>query len=493
MKQNGFVYLVGAGPGDPGLISVKAKECIEKADCIIYDYLANPVLLKHTYAECIYVGKQGSQHTLSQDEINKLIIQKAREGKVVVRLKGGDPFIFGRGGEEAEELVAAGIAYAIVPGISSFYSALAYAGIPITHRDFAASFEVITGHRRADGTEDITLPDYSPQKTYTFLMGMKNLDDICKRLIQEKNFPSDTPIAVVTWGTMPKQKVATGTLETIAYEVKKTGLTPPAIICIGKVVTLRNTLRWYDTLPLFGKRVVVTRTREQASVLSKRLYELGADIVEFPTIAITKLQELSPLHDALRKLHDYDWVVFTSQNAVSIFFDEMFALGLDARALRCKVAAIGPATRDALRAYAIVADLVPPEYVAESLVDAFKGVEIAGKKILVPCSAKARNTLTQGLQEAGAIVNRVHIYDALQPEVIDTLKEEVKTVDIITFTSSSTVRNFVAMVGNVDATVACIGPITAQECIKQGLSPHIVAKEYTIDGLVHAIVEYYKK
>ncbi len=492
MKHKGFVYLVGAGPGDPGLISVKGQECIEKAECIIYDYLANPQLLHNTKAELIYVGKQGSQHTLSQEEINRLIVQKAREGKVVVRLKGGDPFIFGRGGEEAEELVAAGIAYAIVPGISSFYSALAYVGIPITHRDYAASFEVITGHRRSDGTEDITLPDYSSQKTYTFLMGMKNLDTICRRLIQEKNFPKQTPIAVVTWGTMPKQKVATGTLETIAAEAEKAGLVPPAIICIGRVVSLRDTLRWYDTLPLFGKKVVVTRTREQASVLSTRLYELGADVVEFPTIAITKLPELSPLHDALKRLHDYDWVVFTSQNAVSIFFEEMFTLGLDARSLRCKVAAIGPATRDALRAYAVVADLVPQEYVAESLVDAFSGVDIAGKKILVPCSVKARTALTEGLQQAGVQVERVHIYDATRPNVTHAMLQELQNADIITFTSSSTVRNFVELAGSTTATVACIGPITADECIKQGLSPHIVAKEYTIDGLVQAIVEYFQ-
>lgn len=491
MKQNGFVYLVGAGPGDPGLISVKGMECIAQADCIIYDYLANPVLLHNTRAELIYVGKQGSQHTLSQEEINALIVQKAKEGKVVVRLKGGDPFIFGRGGEEAEELVSAGIAYAIVPGISSFYSALAYAGIPITHRDYAASFEVITGHRRADGTEDITLPDYSPQKTYAFLMGMKNLDAICTRLIQEKNFPPHTPIAVVTWGTMPQQKVAIGTLETIADEVKRAGLTPPAIIAIGRVVELRNTLRWYDTLPLFGKRVVVTRTRQQASVLSKRLYQLGADVVEFPTIEIEKLKELSPLHNALKKIKDYDWIVFTSQNAVSIFFEEMFAMGLDVRALQCKVAAIGPATRDALAKYGIIADLVPAEYVAESLVDAFKGVDVTGKKILVPCSVKARPALTLGLQQAGAIVDRVHIYDAVKPLVDSKILELVKSADIITFASSSTVRNFVEIAGKTDATIACIGPITAEECVTQGLTPHIVAKEYTIDGLVQAIVNYY--
>jgi len=490
-KHKGIVYLVGAGPGDPELISIKGKELIETADCIIHDYLANPALLHNTHAERIYAGKQGSQHTLSQEEINALIIQKAEEGKRVVRLKGGDPFIFGRGGEEAEELVKAGIPFAIVPGISSFYSALAYAGIPITHRDCAASFEVITGHRRADGSEDIALPDYSAQKTYVFLMGMKNIDAICNRLIHDKNFPVDTPTAVVTRGTTPEQKVATGTVQTIADEVKRLKLTPPAIIAIGRVVSLRLALRWYDTLPLFGKKVVVTRTREQASVLSKKLHNLGAGVVEFPTIAIKKYDELSPLHDAFKKLHTYDWIVFTSQNAVTIFFDELFTSGRDARSIQSRIAAIGHATKDALRKYSIIADVMPAEYVAESLIDAFKGVEIAGKNVLIPCSVKARETLANGLKQAGAIVERIHIYDAVQPDVDEFLKEDVKTADVITFTSSSTVRNFAEIINDIQATIACIGPVTADECRKHGIQPHITANEYTIDGLVNAIVEYY--
>lgn len=495
-KQTGFVYLVGAGPGDPGLLSIKAKECIESADCIIYDYLANPLFLANTNAECIYVGKQGSQHTLSQEEINQLLIQKAKQGKLVVRLKGGDPFIFGRGGEEAEELVAAGIPFAVVPGISSFYSALAYAGIPITHRDYAASFEVITGHRRGDSDDDITLPDYSEQKTYTFLMGMKNLDTICKRLIEEKHFPSDIPIAVVTWGTTPKQKVATGTLQTIASEIAALKLTPPAIIVVGKVVLLRQKLRWFDTLPLFGKRVVVTRTREQASTLAQKLVSLGAEVVEFPTIEITKLHNLSPLHDALMQLHRYDWIVFTSQNAVNIFFTELFSLGKDVRSIQAKIAAIGPATAHALQQYSIVADLIPKEYVAESLVDAFSTVDIENKSMLIPCSSKAREVLYAGLKQKGATVEQVDIYDAVIPTVDEETKKSVVTADIITFTSSSTVRNFVEIMKDGfsnEALIACIGPITAQEAHKHGLTPNIVAQEYTINGLVDALVSFFKQ
>ncbi|MGQ9843836.1 MAG: uroporphyrinogen-III C-methyltransferase [Spirochaetota bacterium] len=495
-EQTGFVYLVGAGPGDPGLLSIKAKECIQTANCIIYDYLANPLLLQNTQAECIYVGKQGSQHTLSQEEINQMLIQKAKEGKVVVRLKGGDPFIFGRGGEEAEELVAAGIPFAVVPGISSFYSALAYAGIPITHRDYAASFEVITGHRRGDSDEDITLPDYSDQKTYTFLMGMKNLDTICQRLIVEKNFPSNTPIAVVTWGTTPKQKVATGTLQTIASEVAALKLTPPAIIVVGKVVLLRQKLQWFDTLPLFGKRVVVTRTREQASTLAQKLVSLGADVVEFPTIAVQKCADLTKLHTAIENISRYDWIVFTSQNAVNIFFSELFSLGNDVRSIQVKIAAIGPATAHALRQYSIVPDLIPQEYVAESLIDAFSTVDIDNKSILIPCSAKAREVLYAGLKEKGANVERVDIYDTIIPTVDEETKKSVLTADIITFTSSSTVRNFVDIMQKDytdTALIACIGPITAREANKHGLTPHIVAQEYTIDGLVDALVKFLKQ
>ena len=305
--KNGFVYLVGAGPGDPGLITVKALEALDAADCIIYDYLANASLLKNYSCEKIYVGKQGGDHTLPQENINELLVRKAREGRVVVRLKGGDPYIFGRGGEEAEDLVEAGIPFCVVPGISSFYSAPAYAGIPLTHRDYANAFEVITGHRRGDASddEDVNFPEYDPYRSYVFLMGMKNLAHIAEALIKEKNFPADTPVAVISWGTRPEQQTVTATLATIAAAVKKAGVRPPAIIVAGRVVLLREKLRWFDTLPLFGKSIVVTRTRTQASKLSKKLAALGARVIELPALEIRELDDttapsLLPLRGSTR-------------------------------------------------------------------------------------------------------------------------------------------------------------------------------------------------
>ena len=494
--KNGFVYLAGAGPGDPDLITRKAMDAMAEADCIIYDYLASPEIVNAYDCEKLYVGKQGSDHTLTQDEINSLIIEKAKEGKTVVRLKGGDPYIFGRGGEEAEELVKAGVPFALIPGISSFYSAPAYAGIPLTHRDYANAVEVITGHRRGDSVdEDVNFPAYDPERTYAFLMGMKNLAHISNSLIEKKNFPPDTPVAIVTWGTTPRQQVATGTLADIAAHVVEIGMKPPAIIVVGKVVQLRETLRWFDTLPLFGRRIVVTRTRTQASKLSKALRRLGADVVEFPTIIIQKMQNMSPLHDAFTRLADFDWVVFTSQNAVQIFFQELNEKGLDARALgSMKVAAIGPATAKECRQYAIMPDLVPEEYVAESLVEAFADEDLEGKQVLLPCSESARMALTDGLREKGAMVERVHIYDAVTPLEIDgETMVHVSGADIITFTSSSTARNFFSLVPDTKAALACIGPVTADTVREYGHDPEVEADTYTIDGLVEAIVEYEKK
>ncbi|MCL1834454.1 MAG: uroporphyrinogen-III C-methyltransferase, partial [Leptospirales bacterium] len=319
--KKGVVYLVGAGPGDPDLISVKGKEILNHADCIIYDYLAEKSLLEGISCEMIYVGKEGSNHTLKQDEINELIARKSLEGKTVVRLKGGDPFIFGRGGEEAEILHSRGIPFVIIPGISSFYSAPAYAGIPLTHRDFSNAFEVISGHRRSDtdDTEDVNFPEYNPEKTFVFLMGMMNLKHICKTLIDEKNFPPDTPAGVISWGTRPEQRVAASTLSNIHEAVAKEKLTPPAIIIIGGVVSLREKLRWFDTQPLFGKRIVVTRTRSQSSKLSKILTSLGAKAIEFPTIEIQKPEGASPLRNSLSNIEKYNWIIFTSQNAINIF------------------------------------------------------------------------------------------------------------------------------------------------------------------------------
>ncbi len=493
MKQ-GMVYLIGAGPGDPDLISVGALRAIEEADCVIYDYLANPAFVERLSCEKIYVGKQGSDHTLPQGDINRLIVERAGQGKRVVRLKGGDPFIFGRGGEEAEELREAGIPFRIIPGISSFYSAPAYAGIPVTHRDFSDSFEVITGHRRADGSDEleVTLPDYNAHRTFVFLMGMKNLGAIAKAMIEEKGFPADTPAATISWGTTPRQKTAAGTLATIAGEAEKAGVKAPAIIIIGGVVGLRGKLRWFDTLPLFGKKIVVTRTREQASVLTRRLAEQGADVIEFPTIRIHPKEDTRAIDEAIAKIGSFDWIIFTSQNAVGIFFGRLKASGRDARALaKSRIAAIGPATAKELGRYSIIPDLVPEEFVAEGILEAMKGSGLTGKRILLPCAAEARPKLADELRAMGAEVERIHIYDTVVPDDINTdLLDAVRAADMVTFTSSSTANNFFSIVGSTGARLACIGPVTADAVRGKGYEPAIVAKEYTIDGLVDEILAF---
>ena len=488
--KRGFVYLVGAGPGDHELITEKAKDIMRTADCIIYDFLANERIFEKIDCEKIYVGKSGSCHTLSQEEIGRLIIAKAREGKTVVRLKGGDPFIFGRGGEEAEELIAEGIPFSIVPGISSFYSAPAYAGIPLTHRDYANAFEVITGHRRSDNEEDVTLPEFHSQKTYVFLMGVKNLEHITRGLIVEKKFPEETPAGIITWGTLPRQRVVTGTVGTIARIARERDVKPPAIIIVGSVVLLRDKLRWFDNLPLFGRRVVVTRTREQASELSKRLSRLGADVIEFPTIEIKPREDLSELRAAIDRIEEFDWIVFTSQNAVRIFFGALSESGRDSRSLyRNRIAAIGPASGRDIERYAIKPDLIPDEFVAEALVERMKAAGISGKRILLPCAAEARETLRKGLEELGARVERIPIYDTVIPmQVSEESLSEIESSDVITFTSSSTVRNFYKIIKSTEAILACIGPVTAETVREHGYEPRIIASEYTIDGLVDAIV-----
>ena len=494
--KNGFVYLVGAGPGDPGLITVKALEALDEADCIIYDYLANASLLKHYSCEKIYVGKQGGDHTLPQENINELLVRKAREGRIVVRLKGGDPYIFGRGGEEAEDLVEAGIPFCVVPGVSSFYAAPAYAGIPLTHRDYANAFEVITGHRRGDAAddEDVNFPEYDPYRSYVFLMGIKNLAHISEALIKEKKFPADTPVAVIAWGTRPEQQTVTATLATIAAEVKKAGMRSPAIIVAGRVVLLREKLRWFDTLPLFGKSIVVTRTRAQASKLSKRLATLGARVIELPALEIRELDDTTALRAAIARLEAYGWIVFTSQNAVTIFFKHLFAAGRDARCLgTCRIAVIGGATGDVLLKYGLRPDVVPEQFVAESLLEALDSETLSGTSVLLPCSADARDVLFEGLQSRGASVDRIHIYRSEKPEPVSAAElEDVKNADMITFASSSTVRHFFDMVVETQALAASIGPVTSATLRELGREPAVEAREYTIDGLVQAILAYYR-
>jgi uroporphyrinogen III methyltransferase/synthase len=500
-----IVYLVGAGPGDPGLITVKGRQCIEAADIIIYDYLASPALLNHARpdAERIYVGKKGGDHTLSQDEINLLLVEKARTGAVVTRLKGGDPFIFGRGGEEAEVLRNAGIDFEIVPGVTSAIAAAAYAGIPLTHRALTSTVAFVTGHE--DPTKSASSIDWRALATgigtLVFFMGVKNLPNIVNRL-REGGKPAETPAAVIRWGTTPYQQTVTGSLANIGERVLSAGIKAPAIIVVGEVASLRSSLKWFERRPLLGKTILVTRAREQASDLVGRLSELGAACLEVPTIRVAAPTDSNPLDDALGNLDGYDWIVFTSVNGVACFFDRLFATGKDVRALRqMRTAAIGPATAAKLRTFGLNSDIVPETYRAESVVEAFRTQHLDGSHILVPRAQAARPVLPAALRKMGARVDEVPVYQTLAvadkaPDLVDALAQ--RKIDVVTFTSSSTVRNFMALVPEVDAprllegvTVASIGPITADTARSLGLDVHISADEYTIPGLCDAIVNFF--
>jgi uroporphyrinogen III methyltransferase/synthase len=504
--MNAKVYLVGAGPGDPGLITVKGRECIRASDVVIYDYLASPMLLKHAppEAEMIYVGKKGGDHTLSQDEINALIVEKAKAGLTVCRLKGGDPFIFGRGGEEAEILVGTGIAFEVVPGVTSAIAAAAYAGIPLTHRRLAATLAFVTGHE--DPHKEESSIDWEALArgigTLVFFMGVKNLPDITRKLIANGKSP-DTPVAVVRWGTTPDQKTITGNLDNIDARVKEAGLKAPAIIVVGEVVKLRKTLKWFENRPLLGKRIVVTRAREQASDLVRQLSDLGAECLEYPTIKIIPAKDLKPMDEAIEHLGNYDWIVFTSVNGVQFFFDRLYELNLDVRALaHLRTAAIGPATADRLLKFGLKSDIIPENFRAESVVEAFRKEELNGKRVLLPRAAKARPVLPVELRKMGAEVDEVTAYltENVTENADQLVKQlEDKTIDLITFTSSSTVQNFKSLLPSnrfnqlIDGvTMASIGPITTDTASELGFTVDTTADPYTIPGLCEAILKYYR-
>jgi len=504
-SPNGLVYLVGAGPGDPGLITTKGLRCIETADVLIYDYLAAKAFLSHASkdCECIYVGKKGGDHTLSQDGINQLIVDKALEGKIVTRLKGGDPFIFGRGGEEAEILVDAGVPFEVVPGVTSAIAGPAYAGIPLTHRQFTSTVAFVTGHE--DPTKDTSSIDWPALAhgigTLVFFMGVKNLPHIVQRLT-ENGRPSDTPVALVRWGTTSRHRTVTGTLENIVEQAKAAAMKAPALIVVGEVVTLRDTLQWFEKRPLLGKRIVVTRARAQASDLVQTLSDLGADCMECPTIDVVAPDSWQDLDDAIAGIKKYQWLIFTSVNGVQFFFDRLFGQGLDARALGdVKTAAIGPSTAKRLLGYGINTDILPDTYQAESVVEAFDGVPVKGQNVLLPRAKEARAVLPVELRRMGANVDEVVAYQTLQAtdgqsELLEALRNG--TVDMVTFTSSSTVRNFNALLPENeveelmrDVTVACIGPITADTAKSLGFTTDLVAEDFTIDGLTDAIAQFY--
>ena len=505
MTEPGKVTLVGAGPGDPGLITVRGMEALQQADVVIYDYLAAPELLEHARpdAERSYVGKKAGQHTLSQGEITSLLVRLAQDGRRVVRLKGGDPFVFGRGGEEAESLAEAGIPFEVVPGVTSAIAVPAYAGIPVTHRGVASSFAVVTGHE--DSSKDRSSIDWvglAAVDTLVVLMGVRNLARIVEQLTNQGR-DLDTPVALIEWGTRGKQRTVVGTLCDIVKRVHTAGLQAPAVAVVGEVVSLRENLRWFDLKPLHGLRVLVTRTRRQAGRLSSGLRALGAEPVECPLIEIVSPADWGPLDAAIRRIgvhggeHAYDWIVFTSPNGVNAFFERVFGVGLDARRLAgIEIAAIGPATAGALAGYGLRADLVPGEYVAEALADEMGALD--GLRVLLPRADIARPVLPQRLAGAGAFVEEVVAYRNLPPKDLESrLQEMMPDLDVITFTSSSTVRHLVDALGPESArtalahvVVACIGPITAETARSAGLQPEIVAENYTIEGLLKAMIHW---
>lgn len=502
--NKGYVYLVGAGPGDIGLITVKGLECIQRADVIVYDRLANPRLLSYARpdAKYIYVGKTPDHHTLKQEEINEVLVEEALKGQVVTRLKGGDPYVFGRGGEEGERLREAGVPFEVVPGITSAIAVPSYAGIPVTHRHLTSTFTVITGHEDPlKASSQINWQRLAEDPgTLIFLMGVGHLAQIVAQLVDHGKSAA-TPIALIRWGTRPEQQVVVGTLATIVEDVARAGLTSPAIIIVGEVVTMRDTLSWFEQKPLFGQRILVTRAREQASAFSRMIEEAGGEAWEAPTIAIDSAAETPELRDAVAKAGNYDWIIFTSVNGVQAFFDAMRESGMDIRCLgKAKICAIGPKTKEALEAKGLVVAAMPEKFVAESVLECLKPLLNFGEKILLPRSDLARTLLVDTLRDLGMKVDEVVAYrtkkvDRFNDEILEKLRD--KSIHIVTFTSSSTVKNFMELVGDKEILegirLASIGPVTTKTLAEFGLTPDIEATDYTIKGLFNAIVEAVNK
>ncbi len=506
MKRPGTVYLIGAGPGDPGLLTVRAKELLSQSEVIIYDYLVNPKILDwaHPQSEIIYVGKKAGVKEMTQYKINKLLIKHSKTGKTVARLKGGDPFVFGRGGEEIEALSGAGISVEIVPGVSSISAVPAYAGIPLTHRDLASSFAVVTGHETPDKTSSKIAWDSLAQiGTLVLLMGYRNLRLNMNKLMDAGKNP-DTPAAVISWGTLPNQNTVTGTVNTIADLVKQSKITAsPAIVVVGDVVGLRDIANWYETKPLFGKTIVVTRAKEQAGEFADLLTEQGANVIEFPAIDIIPPRSWNSADKAIRNLESYNWLIFTSTNGVRSFFNRFRELGRDIRELHgIQIACIGEKTAETTHKYRLSVDAVPKDYRAEGLIDIFAKIDLSNQKILIPRAKEAREILPVKLREMGAKVDVVSFYEAKKPNKskVAELKKMFrdKGIDCVTFASSSTTRNFIELLGRdkkllKEIDIACIGPITAATVRELGFNPKIASKKHTIQNLTHDIVRLYGK
>jgi uroporphyrinogen III methyltransferase/synthase len=505
MTPTGSVWLVGAGPGDPGLFTLRGRELLGRAAAVVFDHLANPSLLDFAApgAELIYVGKQAGRHSLKQDEINELLVRLAGEGKNVCRLKGGDPFIFGRGGEEALALAEHGVPFEIVPGISAASAVPAYAGVPVTHRGFAACFGAVTGHEDpTKETSDLDWPSLAAwQGTLVFFMGVKNLAENLGQLIAHGLAP-DTPAALIRNGTLPSQRTIVGAASDLAAKAAAAGFAPPALLVVGKVVALRDRINWFETRPLFGRKVVVTRARQQASEMSARLAALGADVIEMPAIRIAPPADAAPLDAAAARLASYDWVVLTSVNGVDALFAAMGRAGKDARSFgAARVCAIGPATAERLALHGICADLVPEKFVAEELLaELLRRNEAAGKKFLLARADIARPMLRDELQKAGATVEEVEAYRTLAEAPDPARRDDAAGAEIVTFASSGAVRNFAAALGperlarlRERARLVSIGPVTSQTMNELGLPVAAEAARSTIPALVDAVVNTAKE
>lgn len=491
------------------MITVRGKQLLERAEVVVYDYLASPRLLKHIPkdAELVYAGKKGGvQHTHSQEEINQMLVDYALSGKTVVRLKGGDPFIFGRGGEEVQRLAAHGIPFEVVPGVTSATAAATYAGIPITHRDYTASVAFLTGHE--DPTKEKTNIDWpklaTGAGTLVVYMGIKNLPIIVENLLKYGRDPK-TPVAIVRWASTPDQQSVVGTLETIVERVRETGIKPPSLIIVGEVVKLRDTIDWFEKRPLFGKRIIVTRTREQASDLVAGLEEAGANCLEYSTINIQPTDSYDILDGELDRLNEYHWIIFTSLNGVEYFFNRLFAKGLDSRNLKGPgIAVVGKSTAEVLMKYGVRADLIPPTFTGEGLAESLLDQGVEGRNILIPRAELSREILPETLRGAGARVTVAPVYKNVPPQGRkDALRAELETgrINMVTFTSSSTVKNFLTMVDAENqeelerllagVKIAAIGPITAKTVTDNGLKVDVQPGTFTIPEMIQAILDFY--
>ena len=498
----GKVYLAGGGCGDPGLLTVKARDILTKADVVVYDALVNESFLNDARAdaEIVYVGKRAGNHAMRQEDINALLVQKGLEGKLVLRLKGGDPYVFGRGGEEGEDLYDAGVPFEVIPGITSVIGGLAYAGIPITHRDCVSSFHVITGHLKSnayDGASDLDWPVLGKLKgTIVFLMGVKNLEKICDELVKNGMNP-EMPVAVVHRASTPYQRVVTGNLTTIYDIATAAKITAPSLIVVGEVVNKRQKLRFFDEKPLFGKNIIVTRSREQSSQMVEKISELGGNAIEFPTIKIVPINEAA-CDEKVKVLNNYSHIIFTSINGVEIFFDSLARCGKDARAFgNLHITAIGEGTKNALLARGLQADFVPDKYVGEELVSGLAPLLNKDSRVLIPRSKNARIYVVEELSKI-CPVDEVQSYETIREDhaTVDPLEMlNNKEIDYITFTSSTTVEFFVEKIGaaHIDAinTAKCvsIGPQTSKKCLELGINVDIEAETYTIQGMLNAILK----